>query len=440
VRSLRVQVLVGLLALYLAAAAAAMFLSYRQYATSINAFMDGQLRTLARDAAMHLESAAVTTPPPTSEEIQHSGKPVLQVWSEDGRLLRQSYALVGVVLQREDGFHSTTNDGSSWRIDTVKAPPFVLQVVQSNDFRSRVILDSAWKSAAPVLLLIPLSALVLWLVVRRVWQPVDRLVGIVSTRSERELDPLPTRGVPSELTPFVESVNALLRRLEQAFESQRNFVQDAAHALRTPLAASQLRAEWLRNNASPELQAHIAPLSDALARQQRLVEQLLRLAREDAELSAEPVEVDLVEVVKEAIGDLLPLADRRGVDLGVTDLVAASARVDADALRCVLDNLLDNAVLYTPAGRRVDVALECSGAACVIRILDEGPGIPLESIERVFDRFYRVAETEVPGNGLGLAIVRAAADRAGMTVTLSNRRDRSGIEACIRLQRPLSPG
>jgi two-component system OmpR family sensor kinase len=439
-RSLRVQVLVGLLALYLTAAAAAMLLSYRQYATSINAFMDGQLRTLARDAVTHLESAAVAPPSPTVDEIQHSGKPVLQVWSEDGRLLRQSYPLPGLVLQREEGFHSATADGSSWRVDTVRTSPFVLQVVQSNDFRNRVILDSAWKSAAPVILLIPLSALVLWLVVRRVWQPVDRLVGIVSTRSEHELDPLPTRGVPTELTPFVESINTLLRRLEQAFESQRNFAQDAAHALRTPLAACQLRAEWLRNYAPADLQAHVAPLSDALARMQRLVEQLLRLAREDAELSAEAVEVDLVEVIKDAIGALVPLADLRGVDLGVTDLVEARTHIDADALRCVLDNLLDNAVRYTSSGRRVDVALERSSAAFVIRISDEGPGIPPESIERVFDRFYRVSESHVPGSGLGLAIVRAAADRAGITVTLDNRRDRSGIKASIHLQAPLSPG
>jgi signal transduction histidine kinase len=439
-RSLRVQVLVGLLALYLVAAAAAMLLSYRQYATSINAFMDGQLRTLARDAATHLESASVTTPSPTIDEIQHSGKPILQVWSEDGRLLRQSYPLPGLALQREDGFHSAAADGSSWRIDTVRTSPFVLQIVQSNDFRNRVILDSAWKSAAPVLLLIPLSALVLWFVVRRVWRPVDRLVDIVSMRSEHELDPLPTRGLPTELTPFVESINALLRRLDQAFESQRNFAQDAAHALRTPLTACQLRAEWLRNHAPTHLQTHVTPLSDALARLQRLVEQLLRLAREDAELSAGAAEVDLVEIIKDAIGDLVPLADLRGVDLGVTDLVEARARIDADALRCVLDNLLDNAIRYTPSGRRVDVALERSAAACVIRIADEGPGIPPESIERVFDRFYRVSETDIPGSGLGLAIVRAAADRAGMTVTLDNRRDRSGIEASIHLQAPLSPG
>jgi signal transduction histidine kinase len=439
-RSLRVQLLIGLLALYLAAAAAAMFLSYRQYAISINSFMDGQLRTLARDAAMHLESAALASPVPIDEEIQHSGKPILQIWNEDGRLLRQSYPLAGLTLQHGDGFHSATSDGASWRIDTVSASPFVLQVVQSNDFRNRVILDSAWKSAAPVLLLIPLSALVLWFVVRRVWQPVDRLVGIVATRSERELDPLPTRGVPSELTPFVDSINALLRRVQLAFESQRNFVQDAAHALRTPLAASQLRADWLRNHAPTELQARIVPLSDALSRLQRLVEQLLRLAREDAELSVESAEVDLVEAVACAIGDLVPLADLRGVDLGVTNLVAATVRIDADALRCVLDNLLDNAVRYTAAGRRVDVSLEHSAAASVIRIADEGPGIPPESIARAFDRFYRVMETDVPGSGLGLAIVRAAADRAGMTVTLANRRDRSGIEACIRLERSLSPG
>lgn len=435
-RSLRVQVLVGLLVLYLVAAAAAMFLSYRQYATSINAFMDGQLRTLARDAAAHLESAAAAAPSLTADEIQHSGKPILQVWSEDGRLLRQSYPLPDLPLQWEDGFHLATAEGSNWRIDTVKLSPFVLQVVQSNDFRQRVILDSAWKSAAPVLLLIPLSALVLWLVVRRVWQPVDRLVGIVSSRSEHELDPLPTRGLPTELTPFVESINALLRRVEHAFVSQRHFTQDAAHALRTPLAACKLRVEWLRNNASAELQAHITPLNDALTRLQRLVEQLLRLAREDAELAAEAADVDLVEIVKDAIGDLVPLADLRGVDLGVTELAAARTRIDVDALRCVLDNLLDNAVRYTPAHRRVDVALERSAAAYVIRISDEGPGIPPESIERVFDRFHRGAATDVAGSGLGLAIVRAAADRAGISVTLNNRLDRPGIEARIRLQPP----
>lgn len=437
-RSLKRQLFAWLLALYLAAAAIAMLVSYGQYATSINAFMDGQMHGAALG---YMQQIAATEKPPSlkpldTEKIQHHGSLVVQIWSSRGRLLATSYPIAALGPSAQAGFHTAKIEGTSWRTYTVPAAPFRLQVAQSANFRQRVILDSAWKSVASIAVLIPLSGMLLWLVVHLTLRPVERLVQSIASQDERTLAALPVTHVPQELVPLIESMNGLIARLRGAFDTQRHFVQDAAHELRTPLAACTLQAGILRQNLDKGGIEALDRLQGGLHRMRRLVEQLLRLAHEDAEgPNGDGASVDLRALIRDAVADLMPLAEQRRVDLGITSLEAAEAHADAHGLRTILDNLLDNALRYTASGGQVDIASREEDGQSVIEIIDTGPGIPPEALPRVFDRFYRLPDSDSEGSGIGLAIVLAAARRNHMEVVLINRDESHGLIARISIPR-----
>lgn len=435
-KSLKRQLFVWLLALYLAAAAIAMLVSYRQYATSVNAFMDGQMHGAALGYVQQI--AATAKPPPlkpsSAEKIQHHGSLVVQIWSSRGRLLATSYPIPGLGLSAQTGFHTAKIDGASWRTYTVPASPFRLQVAQSANFRQRVILHSAWKSVASIAVLIPLSGVLLWLVIHLTLRPVERLVQSIASQDERTLAELPVTHVPQELVPLVESMNGLIGRLRGAFDAQRHFVQDAAHELRTPLAACILQAGVLRQNLEGAEVEPLDRLQGGLHRMRRLVEQLLRLAREDAGgPGGDEVSIDLRVLIRDAVADLMPLAEQHGIDLGITSLAAVEARGDAHGLRTILDNLIDNAVRYTAPGGQVDIASREECGQSIIEVSDNGPGIPPEALSHVFNRFYRLPDSASEGSGIGLAIVQSAARRNRMEVALINRSEPHGLIARITI-------
>jgi two-component system, OmpR family, sensor kinase len=235
----------------------------------------------------------------------------------------------------------------------------------------------------------------------------------------------------------VLSVNKLLSRLRDAFSSQRRFVQDAAHELRTPITAMTLQLENLKTRITdPAAMEQVAQLEAGLARTKRLVEQLLSLARQEAPRPAEPpTPVQLDELLKDTVTSLLPIADRRRIDLGFTASIAAFAPGQREELRSLFHNLIDNALRYTPEGGVVDVALHNDAGVVTVEIIDSGPGIPPELLPRVFDRFFRIEGSDVQGSGLGLAIAKNAAERNEVALELVNRIDGSGLIARMRFSR-----
>ena len=434
--SLRTRLLLWLLPLYLLSAAVILWANYLHYRDSTMAFMDGQMRRLALAYADQLrgDPRLPTLPPLDEDHVEHDGTVAVQFWDRDGRLLLSStWSVHGLTLQQTEGFHDLDLDGHAWRIYTAPTTVPRVQVLQSGEFRRRVAMHSAEESAEPVAILIPISVLLLWLAVWLALRPVGRLVQVIAAQDERSLTALPLQQVPAELQPLIASMNGLLARLKEAFAAQQRFVQDAAHELRTPLTALKLQVENLR----PQLpEGQSARLESGIERMQRLVEQLLRLARQEAApqpIGTEPV--DVAAVLRQSIGDLVPLAEARDIDLGLLSAEAAEVRADARDLRSIFDNLLENALRYTPAGGRVDVSLKQVDGAPQVEILDTGPGIPPESLERVFDRFYRVLGTGTQGSGLGLAIARSAAGRAGLRIELVNRSDRNGLVARVAFTR-----
>jgi len=224
------------------------------------------------------------------------------------------------------------------------------------------------------------------------------------------------------VAPLVDAFNGLLARLAEAFEAQRSFVADAAHELRTPLTALKLQLGLLRDSApGPQQDEAIARLRGGIDRAVHLVEQLLALARAEPGAEAATQPLDLADLARQAVADVQPLADKAGVALTLTAPDPLPLTGDPQALRGACRNLIDNAVKYGAKTVQVSAIRNPGGprGAPLLRVDDDGPGIPPDLRERVFDRFQRGEDASVEGSGLGLAIVKAAARQQGAEVTLA---------------------
>jgi two-component system OmpR family sensor kinase len=264
--------------------------------------------------------------------------------------------------------------------------------------------------------------------------PLERLARDVRRRTPGALEPLPQRGLPEEVQPLVQSLNDLLQRLERALHTQRAFVADAAHELRTPLTALRLQAQVAeRTTDQTERREALGSLKQGVERASHVVQQLLTLAREEDQPASEPGAVQLDELARDVVAQYTPLAQSRGVDLGLARVEPVTVTGGAPALRTLLSNLVDNAVRYTPAPGRVDVAAFLDGAQAALEVADSGPGIPPEDRPRVFDRFYRRAGETSEGSGLGLAIVKQIVSHHGGTIALDDAGSAGGLKVAVRL-------
>jgi two-component system OmpR family sensor kinase len=288
----------------------------------------------------------------------------------------------------------------------------VVQIAQPMSARRAVAARMAMRTVAPLLLLLPLIGWVVWLAVGRGLQPVREIAEQVRARDANALSPLAVGEMPSEIAPLTEALNQLLARLSHAIDTQRAFVADAAHALRTPLAALQLQAQLVERADTPQTrQEAVVRLREGLERLTHLVTQLLTLARQEPGAAPPAHErVDLRALAESVVAEMTQAALDRDIDLGVEvgEGVDPAVSGDGDALRILLTNLVDNALRYVPAGGTVDVRLRRGGddgRGVELSVSDNGPGIPADERERVFDRFYRVADAPTGGSGLGLAIV-----------------------------------
>jgi two-component system, OmpR family, sensor kinase len=430
--SLRKQLLCWLAPLYIGSAIIAAFVAYVTFGWAVDFFMDNQLRVFAES---HAAVGEIKGPLPTlTRHNVQKGDLIVQMWDRNGRLLATSWPDLDLPLQKTDGFHDFVLDDLKWRAYTLHTPDRTVQIVQCVNFRAMVIREHVLGTSMPVLLLIPLSIAILWCGIRMSLRGVERVARAAEAQDERNLCDLPVEHAPGEIHPLVNSVNKLLGRLRDAFSSQRRFVQDAAHELRTPITAMTLQLENLKVRVNdPAALEQVAQLEAGLARTKRLVEQLLRLARQEAVRPSEPpTPVDLDAVLKDAVASLLPIADRRRIDLGFAASACATTPGRPEELRSLFHNLIDNALRYTPEGGVVDVALHNDAGVVTVEVIDSGPGIAPELLPRVFDRFFRIEGADAHGSGLGLAIAKNAAERNDATLELVNRTDASGLIARVR--------
>jgi len=279
-----------------------------------------------------------------------------------------------------------------------------------------------------LLLALPLVLLPLGIALWTGLAPLRRLTRALAARDPQDLSPLGVQPPHRELRPLAEAFEGLLSQLRRKLERERRFVQEAAHELRTPLAAVTTQAHVLAHADAPEDRRRAeAALVQMLQRASHLTQQLLDLAVLDDE-SRQPVRaVDLVPLLEQALASVGDTAAARGLELSLDAPEALHATLALPAWQSVLHNLLDNALRYVPAGGRIEVALRQLADGLELRVADDGPGLPPEWRDRAFDRFWRAPGQAVMGSGLGLAIVRQAACRLGGRIGIEDGLGGRGI-------------
>ncbi|KVL48209.1 ATP-binding protein [Burkholderia territorii] len=419
-RSIRHQLLIWLLAIVVAGVGAAGWLIYRQALAEANELFDYQLQEIAAALPSEPFSQVFGSRTNGDEGI------VIQIWNRNGVLMYFSHPRAPIAPRAELGFSTERTDRGEWRVYGAIVGDNVVQLAQPLSVRNRLAANVALRTLWPLIVLLPFLGAAVWMIVGRGLAPLGRVTHAVEARRPEALDPLPDARLPLEVQPLVRALNGLLARLSAALDTQKAFVADAAHELRTPLAAVQIQAQLVaRAKDDTSRREALADLQDGVMRATRLAEQLLALARAEPDGATMREPVDLQALLVECVAAYAPLAQRHSIDLGFEDSHAATVVADVGALRVMFGNLLDNAVKYTPDGGRIDVSLtrDAAGRICV-QIGDSGPGIPADERERVFDRFYRDssarARADVSGSGLGLAIVKRVAAQQGATVTLGD--------------------
>ena len=431
-RSIRRWLLVALLALLAAAALAGGALTYGAARHEVDALLDEEMRQVALSLRDHarLDTARI-------ERSAERPEQRLLVQVDDARR-EQPYRSRDVApLPRApaEGFRDLEHAGSRWRVYALPNEVQLIQVAQPLAQRRDQALAITLRLLAPLLLLVPAGAALLWWIVGRALRPLEELRRELAQRRPGSAAPLAVEPLPEEVRPMVTALNGLLQRLQAALDQQRAFSADAAHALRTPLAAVTLQAQLAQRAADgPEREAALGKLEAGVKRASQLVAQLLALARLDPDAARQPpLPLDLAQLAREVADELAALAERAGITLSTTLPPAAPALGHEAALRMALTNLLDNALRYTPAGGEVGLAVRPDAGGWRVEVGDSGPGLPADERERVFDRFYRGRDSRAPGSGLGLAIVREVARLHGGETFIGDGPGGRGLTVGLRL-------
>ena len=392
-------------------------------------FLDGQLRQIALNAGTGVSPAAAPAPADQDPEDQFA----VGIWDAGGRLVHASLPSVHIPRQARAGYANVEAGGEKWRVYTTSDSRYMVQVGQRQVVRQEIAQTAALGAAAPVLIAIPLAWLVVGWAMNWVLARLNALSVELAERSVRATTPIALDSVPREVAPLVQSMNSLIVRLQDIVKAQRQFVSDAAHELRTPLAGMQIQVENLSREGRDD-QGATAALARGVRRASALVNQLLQLARLEEGENARDEMIDVNALVLECVADHAAIADRRQVDLAVDFTSRAACRGAAEEARAVFSSLIDNAVRYTPTGGRVDVSIARRDGHFVVEVFNTGDFLPKGAEMRVFDRFFRGSPQKTEGTGLGLSIALRAAERQGFGLIVENRADEvTGVVARVSI-------
>jgi len=365
---------------------------------------------------------------------KYEKKIAFQVWGNDNRLLlRSDSAPLSPLSTATDGFSDVRIEGRPWRIFSRwdARHELQIQVGERHDFRNDLVQDIAVQLLYPILFALPVLAFLIWVSIGQGLSPVKQVARDVAQRAPQHLAALDTTHIPEEIRPLADALNGLFARLEQAFEHERQFTADAAHELRTPLAALKTQAQVAQRATDESTrQRALDQLVQGVDRATHLVEQLLTLARLDPEHGlAKREPVDLQGLAVSMLGQLAPGAVAKNIDLSLTQRSPINVAGDSGALGVLLRNLVDNAIRYTPEGGKVSVEIMQQDEHALLRVTDSGPGIPEDERQRVFQRFYRGLGTRAGGSGLGLSIARRIAELHGAVISFDT--PENGVGLCV---------
>jgi len=435
--SLQARLLVLVLGLAAVVWLSAAALIWRDARHELDELLDGHLAQAAallvvQQAAHHDDDKVADAP----ALHKYAPRVIFQVFHEDQLVQRSTQAGAAPMSAVERGFSTVRlADGSEWRVFATQGAEHDVQVFVGEQIASRsAILRAVLRSVLlPLLLALPLLALAGWVAVQRGLLPLRHLSEVLGQRRPEALEPVVLEDLPAEMQPLVAALNGLLGRIERMLESERRFTADAAHELRTPIAAIRAQAQVALGAGADEAQRQHA-LQTTLAgcdRATHLVEQLLTLARLEAVPAGAADIVDLAELARRVLAELAPGALARQQQLELD--VAAPCRVTGSELLLgvLLRNLVDNALRYSPEGATVlvSVALEKDGP--VLRVEDSGAGMTAPEMARLGERFYRVPGHAQPGSGLGWSIVRRIAQVCGARVVTASSARLGGLAVSV---------
>ena len=338
-------------------------------------------------------------------------------------------------------FHETRYRGSKIRVAALRLPiengDATVQVGETLIKRDKLVWEILLAEIIPATLVAVAAVALVWFGIGRGLRPLDHLRAEIATRSQRDLRSLAEDDTPIEVRPMVRALNNLLQHLRESLDAQQRFLANAAHQLRTPLAGLQTQAELvLRRPIPAELQDALNHMHDAARRATHLANQLLALARAEpgAQLPNAMELADLQTIISSAAIEWVPRAIAKGIDLGF-ELAPAMATLDPLLVRELLDNIIDNALIYTPKGGTVTVRCRATATSVLLEFEDDGIGIPTELRPKVFERFYRVDASSGEGCGLGLAIVDEIATLHDAEVSIKAPVSGKGTVVCILFPR-----
>lgn len=367
-----------------------------------------------------------------------------QVWTNGGKLLLHSSSAPKIPLTSEtDGFSDKSIANQDWRVFTTYNDKAGVRTVLAERYDTRNELGHriAQDDLYIMLLTFPLSGLLIWIIIGRGLDSLEKVAEEVSNRAPSHLEPVDLHEVPEEIKPVIDELNKLFYRLKEGFEREKRFAADAAHELRTPLAALKTQAQVALNiNNIEEKNLALQKLIASVNRSTHIVQQLLTMSRlvpEAANLQDED-EVNLEKLTRDILAMLAPVAVEKQIELEFEHEENIPLIIgNATALGILIRNLVDNAIRYSNENGRIMVQLLKKNNEVILEVCDNGPGIPPELQARVFERFFRVLGNKSPGSGLGLAIVRQICELHGGRVILASPKVDTGL--IVRVYLPLKP-
>ncbi|WP_296942996.1 ATP-binding protein [uncultured Massilia sp.] len=358
----------------------------------------------------------------------------LRVWRH-GRLLYDSRPGLADALPTPDQVRLLRENG--WVTSVARDAASGLVVARSHEVDDLWMLSMSGISflASSTVFSLPLLLLPAWLIVGIGLRPLRSIADAIEQRAVSDLTALPASPY-RELSPLVDAINRLMKRLSERIEREHQFLTDAAHELKTPLVAVQINAHVLLSRCDPETRARCADaeagLRDGVERATRMVHQLLALERTQAEPPTTlPPPLDLGALVRDRLAAAVPLALQRAIEIEFQADAECLLPLHVESVGALVDNLVSNAIKYSPEGGTIEVALQPCAGGCRLSVADQGPGIAPALQKKVFERFYRIPGQDQPGSGLGLAIAERAAERNGGAIRLENQGDGGGLRVVV---------